>query len=63
MGKSRTIVLCFEKAAYHRPDLCPRQFGLAKEFECTLGEALVDISGQIGRSGPKGKDWSTHGSY
>lgn len=63
MGKSRTVVLCFEKAAYHRPDLCPRLFVLAKEFECTLGEALVDISGQISRSGPKGKDWSTHGSY
>lgn len=63
VGKSRTVVLCFEKATYHRPDLCPRQFVLAKEFECTLGEAKVDISGQISRSGPKGKDWSTHGSY
>lgn len=26
MGLSHTIMLCFEKAVYHRPELCPRQF-------------------------------------
>ncbi|KAM7460803.1 hypothetical protein LguiA_028924 [Lonicera macranthoides] len=28
MGLSHTILLCFERAVYHCPELCPKQFGL-----------------------------------
>ncbi|KAF7129280.1 hypothetical protein RHSIM_Rhsim10G0102300 [Rhododendron simsii] len=31
LGMSQAILLCFEKAVYHRPDESPRQFGLEKE--------------------------------
>ncbi|KAI8534873.1 hypothetical protein RHMOL_Rhmol10G0130600 [Rhododendron molle] len=31
LGLSQTILLCFEKAVYRRPDEIPRQFGLEKE--------------------------------
>ncbi|CAA2997483.1 Hypothetical predicted protein [Olea europaea subsp. europaea] len=29
---SRTILICFEKLAYHRPDLCPLKWNLPADF-------------------------------
>ncbi|KAI8011264.1 Protein MAIN-LIKE 1 [Camellia lanceoleosa] len=63
IGMSRTILICFEKAVYHRPDLSPRQFGLEGDFQSTLTDPLVEIR-TISRSGPKvNRDWSKFGDY
>ncbi|XP_028098538.1 uncharacterized protein LOC114298204 isoform X2 [Camellia sinensis] len=60
---SRTILICFEKAVYHRLDLSPRQFGLEEDFQCTLMDPLVEIR-TISRGGPKvNQDWSKFGDY
>ncbi|CAL5373097.1 unnamed protein product [Camellia sinensis] len=63
IGMSRTILICFEKAVYHWPDLCPRQFGLEEDFQCTLTDRLVEIR-TISWGGPKiNRDWSKFGEY
>lgn len=63
MGMSRTVLLCFNDAVYHRPDLTPRQFGLSNDFVSrlpTVGNFKLEV---LKRSGPKGKDWATYEKY
>ncbi|KAI8526695.1 hypothetical protein RHMOL_Rhmol12G0015600 [Rhododendron molle] len=62
LGKSRTVLLSFEKAVYHQPDLSPRQFGLGNEFVCKLSTYLIEIK-LCERSGKSSKDWSSWGAY
>lgn len=61
LGMSRTVLLCFEKVVYHRPDVSPRQFGLGNDFVCRLSD-LIEIR-PTERSGNNKKDWSSWGKY
>ncbi|PSS06348.1 Pentatricopeptide repeat-containing protein [Actinidia chinensis var. chinensis] len=64
VGRFRTIMVSFEKVAYHHSDLSPRQFGLGEDFMCYLSEPLRPISFLHNRSGPKiGKDWAAFKAY
>ncbi|XP_021822726.1 serine/threonine-protein phosphatase 7 long form homolog isoform X2 [Prunus avium] len=61
IGMSRTILLCYEKAVYHRPDLSPKQFGI-QEVNTNMLRPLVEL--ELGsRFGRKGKNWGTYGKY
>ncbi|KAH7850259.1 hypothetical protein Vadar_029955 [Vaccinium darrowii] len=62
MGMSRTVLICFERFAYHRPDISPKQFGLK---ESCLHRPLVEL-GRLkrwnGRIKDLGKD-EMHNTY
>ncbi|CAB4289107.1 unnamed protein product [Prunus armeniaca] len=61
IGMSRTILLCYEKAVYHRPDLSPKQFGI-QEVNTNMLRPLVEL--ELGsRFGRKGINWGTYGKY
>lgn len=61
MGMSRTVLICFEKVVYHRPDLCPKQFGL-EEVDANRFRPLLNLIGKS-RSGPKGTDYRSFKDY
>ncbi|KAG5547965.1 hypothetical protein RHGRI_013603 [Rhododendron griersonianum] len=52
MGMSRTILICFERFAYHCPDISPKQFGLNKSY---LQRPLVEL-GRLKRWNERTKD-------
>lgn len=58
---SRTILLCYEKAVYHRPDFSPKQFGIQKVNTCML-RPLVELE-LCPKRGRKGINWGTYKNY
>ncbi|KAF7149749.1 hypothetical protein RHSIM_Rhsim02G0019300 [Rhododendron simsii] len=54
--RSRTVLTCYEKAIYHRPDVASKQFGYKS---VVVAYMMIDVKVR-GRSGPKtrqGRDW------
>lgn len=58
---SRTVLICFEKVVYHRPDLSPKQFGM-KEVNTSVLRPLIELDIHA-RTGQKGINWETHRKY
>ncbi|KAM1120671.1 hypothetical protein ACFX19_002482 [Malus domestica] len=61
MGMSRTILLCYEKAVYHRPDFSPKQFGIQK-VNTSMLRPLVELE-LCPKRGRKGINWGTYKNY
>lgn len=58
---SRIVLLCFDKAAYHRPDLSPKQFGIQEVNTSTL-RPLIELE-TYDPSRKKGINWGRCGYY